>query len=75
MLDAGAIPRAGCAIKADGRAVGRVTSGSVSPLLGIAVGLGYVETTYAKSAQQLVVDIRQRDFRAQVIKPPFVKLR
>lgn len=75
MLDAGAIPRAQCPIKVEGRAVGRVTSGSMSPLLGIAIGLGYVETAYAKSAQQLAIEIRRREFRAQVVKLPFVQPR
>ncbi len=72
MLDAGAIPRAGCPIKVDGRVVGKVTSGSISPLLGIAIGLGYVEPAYTKSSQQLAIEIRQRNFRAQVIELPFV---
>ncbi len=72
MLEPGAIPRSHCPIQVEGRAVGHITSGSMSPLLGFAVGLGSVEPSYAHSGQQLSIIIRQRAYRAQVVGLPFV---
>lgn len=74
MLDAGMIPRAHYPIQVGGRAVGQVTSGSLSPLLGIAVGMGYIESAFAKLPQEIAIAARGRTYRAQVIKLPFIKL-
>jgi aminomethyltransferase len=61
-----AIPRQGMPIE-DG---GVVTSGSLSPMLDIGIGLGYVPAADAKRGTQLVVDVRGRPRGAEVVKKP-----
>jgi aminomethyltransferase len=68
MEDAG-IPRAGMPI-AEG---GVVTSGTLSPSLDIAVGLGYVTSALAEPETAITVDLRGRPRRARIVRKPFYK--
>jgi aminomethyltransferase len=68
MLDK-AIPRQGMPI--DGG--GEVTSGSLSPMLEIGIGMGYVPAELAAPETELVVDVRGRKRRAEVVKKPIYK--
>ena len=43
-----AVPRHGMAIHADGKSIGEVTSGNLSPILQKGIGLGYVPVPFAK---------------------------
>jgi aminomethyltransferase len=52
--------------------VGTVTSGTVSPVLGCPVAMGYVETPLAKNGTELTVDIRGKKITTKVTKMPFV---
>ena len=61
-----AIPRQGMPI--DGGGI--VTSGSLSPMLDIGIGLGYVPAAEAKRGAKLVIDVRGRPRRAEVAKKP-----
>jgi aminomethyltransferase len=61
-----AIPRQGMPI--DGG--GEVTSGSLSPMLEIGIGLGYVPAALSKVDTELVVDVRGRPRKARVVKKP-----
>ncbi len=73
MLDRG-IPRAGYELfDANNTRVGRVTSGSQSPMLNRGIGLGYVDKALAKPDTEVWVGVRNRRLRAQVVKPPFVQ--
>ena len=73
MVDRG-IPRKDYEIvTAHGTPVGRVTSGTQSPSLGKAIGMGYVETKYATPDSQIFISIRGKLLRATVVKPPFYK--
>ena len=72
MLDRG-IPRAHYPIWVEGQKVGHVTSGTMSPTLKQAVGMGYVPTACAKPGTEIEVEIRERRVRARVAKTPFVK--
>jgi len=56
-----------------GAAVGRVLSGTLSPILNEAIGSALVETAAAKEA--LAVDIRGTKLPLQLVKPPFVALK
>jgi aminomethyltransferase len=58
---------------ADGATVGRVLSGTLSPLLNEAIGSALVTT--AAAAQPLAVDIRGTKINLQLVKPPFVELK
>jgi aminomethyltransferase len=53
--------------------VGAVLSGTLSPLLNVAIGSAIVGASYA--AKPLGVDIRGEKIPVQVIKPPFVELK
>jgi len=70
MLERG-IPREGYPVYLDGRQVGTVTSGTMSPSLKVGIALALVETA-AASAPELEIGIRDRRLRAQVVKTPFV---
>jgi aminomethyltransferase len=67
------IARPGQAILVDGREVGRVTSGTHSPTLGKAIGLGYVPPDCAHAGAELGIDIRGRTTRATVTPLPFYR--
>lgn len=72
MIDKG-IPRHDYIIKdAAGNVIGKVTSGTMSPMLGVGIGLGYVSAAFAEPGSEIFVDVRGRALKAQVAKPPFV---
>lgn len=56
----------------DGNQIGRVTSGTQSPSLNKAIGLGYVETEFADQGMEIFIRIRDKSVKAQVSKVPFV---
>lgn len=66
-----AFPRHGYGILADGEPVGVVTSGTVSPSLGIGIAMGYVPAQRAAPGTKLQVDARGRALDAVVRRPPF----
>lgn len=73
MIDRG-IPRHGYELKnAEGKTIGNVTSGTQSPSLQKAIGMGYVETAYAKEGAEIMVSIRDRMLKAKIVKIPFYK--
>ncbi len=73
MVDRG-IPRHGYTLlSAEGGAIGHVTSGTMSPLRKIGIGMGYVQTAYAKPGTEIAIDMRGRKLKAVVVKPPFRK--
>lgn len=66
------IPREGYLIKNDaGEVIGKVTSGTQSPLTKKAIGLGYVQKGHTKSGEKLKVEIRNKLLEAEVVRPPF----
>jgi aminomethyltransferase len=72
MLDKG-IPRHDYSIKdAAGNTVGKVTSGTMSPMLGIGIGLGYVTTEHAAVGTEIYIDVRGKALKAQVSKTPLI---
>lgn len=64
-------PRPGYAILSGGETIGRLTSGTVSPSLGIGIALGYVESEKATPGTRLEIDARGRALDAVVVRPPF----
>jgi aminomethyltransferase len=54
-----------------GEVVGEVTSGTMSPTLGDAIGLGYVPVEYADPGTEFDVLVRDREKRAEVESLPF----
>jgi glycine cleavage system T protein (aminomethyltransferase) len=61
-----AIPREGMAIEEGGE----VTSGSLSPMLDVGIGLGYVDSARAAPKSELTIDVRGRPRKARVVKKP-----
>ncbi|MGN8067907.1 glycine cleavage system aminomethyltransferase GcvT [Mucilaginibacter sp. SG564] len=73
MIDRG-IPRHDYPIvDADGNNIGRVTSGTQSPSLQKAIGMGYVNTEVAKEGAEIYISIRDNKVKAKIVKPPFYK--
>ena len=64
------IPRPGCELLADGEPVGEVTSGTLSPCLGIGIGMGYVQAAVAEPGTEIVVDVRGKRRGARVESKP-----
>ncbi len=64
-------PREGYPIVSDGEEVGRVTSGTVSPMLECGIAMGYVPVELADPGTGLGVRIRDRAVSAEVERPPF----
>jgi len=67
------LPRHGYRIYKDDREIGYITSGTLSPILGVGIGLGYVKRPYIKVGTQVYVDIRGRLVEAEIRKPRLVK--
>ena len=66
-----AIPRHGMPISiSEQQGGGEVTSGSLSPMLDVGIGLGYVPAAAAKPGTELVIDVRGKPRRAEVKKKP-----
>jgi aminomethyltransferase len=72
MIDRG-IPRQHYNIKdAAGNIIGEVTSGTQSPTLGKAIGMGYVATEFSKVGSEIFIEIRDKALKATVSKIPFL---
>lgn len=72
MIDRG-IPRHDYQIAdANGNIIGKVTSGTQSPSLNKAIGLGYVKTEFTKADTEIFIMIRDKAIKAKVTKIPFL---
>ena len=72
MIERG-IPRHGYTLASpDGREIGHVTSGTMSPCLKVGFGLGYVAADFAAPGTEIAVVIREKPVKAEVVKIPFV---
>lgn len=73
MIDRG-IPRKDYDIfDESGEKIGIVTSGTMSPSLGMGVGMGYVEIGHHKPETEIYIGVREKKIKASVTKPPFIK--
>ena len=73
MIDRG-IPRHDYSIVDEqGNTIGKVTSGTQSPSLQKAIGMGYVSKEFAKEGTDIYIDIRNNKIKAKVVKFPFYK--
>jgi len=55
-----------------GNTIGRVTSGTMSPSLGKAIGMGYIDIAHSALDTEIFIDIRNNLVKARVVKIPFV---
>lgn len=73
VLSGRGIARPGYSILDQGETAGRVTSGTQSPTLGKAIGLGYVPPDLAAVGSEIEIDIRSRATPATVTSLPFYR--
>ncbi len=52
--------------------IGEVTSGTMSPTLKQAIGMGYVPKEYSKTGSKIYIQVRKKQIPAEVVKLPFV---
>ena len=52
--------------------IGHVTSGTISPILRVGIGMGYVLKEYAAPESEIYIAVRKRILKAEVVKLPFV---
>lgn len=60
-------------LNASGEKIGHVTSGSMSPTLGFAIGMGYVKSEYAAEGTEISISVRNKNLKARVVKMPFIQ--
>ncbi|HSP40181.1 MAG TPA: glycine cleavage system aminomethyltransferase GcvT, partial [Gillisia sp.] len=73
-LDERGIPRHGYdIIDENGRIIGVVTSGTMSPSLDKGIGMGYIPTDMAKNNDKIFIQIRKNAIPATQVKLPFYK--
>lgn len=66
-------PRPHYPVHFQGQPVGEVASGTQSPSLGCGIGMAYLPTDAAKIGTAIEIEIRGRNFPAEVVKKPFGK--
>ena len=72
MLEKG-IPRKGYRITdEEGSILGLITSGSISPVTGAGIALGYIKTGLHKPGTEAFIEIRNKFVKSKVAKPPFI---
>jgi aminomethyltransferase len=73
MNEKGSFPRHGNLIYDEsGKEIGIITSGSISPILGKGIGLGYINRNESKSDTSILVGIRDKKFNGKVSRPRIV---
>jgi len=60
-------------VNANGDVIGIVTSGTMSPSLKEAIGMGYVTVENSKLGSEIYIEVRNKNLKAQVVKLPFYK--
>ena len=60
-------------VDAGGNKIGEVTSGTQSPSLGKAVGMGYVKPEFAAKETEIFIQVRKKQLKAKVVGLPFLK--
>ncbi|MCB8994855.1 MAG: glycine cleavage system aminomethyltransferase GcvT [Bacteroidales bacterium] len=56
-----------------GEVIGEVTSGTMSPMLKIGIGMAYVKTEYARTGNEIFIRVRNKDLKAKIVEMPFYK--
>lgn len=72
-LEGKRIARQGTPVVLEGKTVGEVTSGTLSPTLGKSIALAYIDTAHAAEGTALGVDLKGTINPAKIVKTPFYK--
>lgn len=67
------IPRQGYEIYAGGKAIGIVTSGTMSPTLGMGIAIAYIDSDYAATSTTVDIMVRGKAIEGIIVAPPFYK--
>lgn len=68
-----AIPRQGYLIfNSEGVEIGHVTSGTMSPVLGYGIGMGYFARDFSAFGTPVFIEIRGKRVAAEIVKTPFI---
>ncbi|MBU4537652.1 MAG: glycine cleavage system aminomethyltransferase GcvT [Weeksellaceae bacterium] len=59
-------------VDAEGNEIGKVTSGTMSPMKSVGIGLAYVAKPHFKVGSDIFIQIRNKNVPAKVVKLPFV---
>ena len=59
-------------VNSEGTTIGKVTSGTMSPVLNKGIGMGYVAKEYSAFGTQIFVKIRNKTIPAEIVKLPFI---
>jgi aminomethyltransferase len=57
----------------DGNHVGEVTSGSLSPMMNVGIGLGYVKAGFEQPGTTIFIQVRNKQLEARVVKLPIYR--
>ena len=60
-------------VDTEGNTIGEVSSGTMSPSLDKAIGMGYVKKEFSKVGTEIFIQIRNKQLKAEVVKLPFYK--
>ena len=71
-MDDRAIPRPGHIVKASGKPIGIVTSGTLSTSLRVGIALAPVDRDHARPGAEVRVDVRGTEHPAHVVRTPFL---
>ncbi|MDD4218143.1 MAG: glycine cleavage T C-terminal barrel domain-containing protein, partial [Bacteroidales bacterium] len=73
MIDRG-IPRQHYLVyDADDNEIGEVTSGTMSPMMKIGIGMAYLKAGYGKPGSEIFIGVRNKKLKAEVVKSPIFK--
>ena len=56
----------------DGNVIGRVTSGTMSPILNKGIGMAYVHKAYSAIGTEVFLNVRNKMLKAKIVKMPFI---
>lgn len=56
----------------DGHPIGRVTSGTMSPVLNKGIGMAYIHKAYAAFGTEVYLNVRNKRLKARIVKTPFI---
>ena len=54
----------------DGNVIGRVTSGTMSPILNKGIGMAYVHKAYSTIGTEVFLNVRNKMLKAKIVKMP-----
>jgi aminomethyltransferase len=65
------IPRHGFGIVGEGKPIGTVSSGTLSPILNTGIAMGYIQRESAQEGRFVDIQVRERIEKAKIVKTPF----